>query len=70
MKQSYERDYATTPDWAIGKLLEMETFGDSILEPCCGKGAISEMLKGEGFNVVSSDIIDSVPSQIRRKVSG
>jgi len=33
----------------------LENFEGDILEPCCGKGAISEILKSKGYNVISSD---------------
>lgn len=31
---------------------------NNILEPCCGDGAISKVLKAEGYNVYSSDLVD------------
>lgn len=49
--------YATEPK-ATELLLELETFDKNILEPCCGKGHISEVLKENGYNVYSSDLID------------
>lgn len=49
--------YATEPKATI-LLLEKEDFSENILEPACGQGHISEVLKATGFNVVSKDLID------------
>lgn len=49
--------YATEPK-AVELLMELERFDKNILEPCCGMGHISEVLKGYGYNVTSSDLID------------
>ena len=39
-------------------LLGLETFDKNILEPCCGEGHISNVLKDAGHIVTSSDLID------------
>ena len=54
-----ERDdyYATEPK-AVELLLDLEKFDSNILEPCCGEGHMSEVLKSAGYNVTSSDLID------------
>lgn len=49
--------YATEPK-AVELLMELEKFDKNILEPCCGMGHISEILKKHGYNVTSSDLID------------
>lgn len=49
--------YATEPK-ATELLCELEKFDENILEPCCGKGHISEVLKKNGYNVTSRDLID------------
>lgn len=49
--------YATEPK-AVELLCELEKFNHNILEPCCGKGHISEVLKKNGYNVTSRDLID------------
>ena len=51
-------DYYATPQESIFKLLEVEDFKGNILEPCCGEGHISEVLKQEGYKVFSNDLID------------
>lgn len=53
-----ENDYYATQPIAVEKLLEKEQFSKSILEPCCGEGHISEVLKASGYDVESSDLID------------
>jgi hypothetical protein len=50
--------FVETPSYVTEKLLEYERFEGNILEPCCGKGAISKVLKNKGYNVISSDLID------------
>ena len=47
-------EFYQTPPWATLALLEKEKFEGSILEPCCGAGAISRLLKT--YYLVSSDI--------------
>lgn len=54
--KNMDKDFATTPEWATKLLLENESFDGEILEPCCGTGAISEVLKVAGYTVKSSDI--------------
>ena len=49
--------YATDPK-AMYKLLEYETFNKNIWEPACGEGNLSEVLKENGYNVYSTDLID------------
>lgn len=48
-------DFYATPDYVTLALLEREEFGDRILEPACGDGAISKLLKG---TITSMDVID------------
>lgn len=49
--------YSTDPD-CVRDLLKVETFEKDILEPCCGTGNISEVLKEAGYQVISTDLID------------
>lgn len=53
-----ENDFYATDPRAVECLLELEEFGDLILEPCCGNGHISEVLKNNGKLVISRDLID------------
>lgn len=53
-----ENDFYATSPLATELLLELENFNENILEPCCGKGHISEVLKKSGYKVTSSDLID------------
>jgi len=53
-----DKDFVQTPKEITEILLSLETFKGDILEPCCGKGAISEVLKSKGYNVISSDVKD------------
>lgn len=49
--------YATHPSVTMD-LLREESFHHTILEPACGGGFISEPLKENGYDVLSSDLID------------
>lgn len=52
------KDFYPTPIIATKALLEREEFDGLIWEPACGDGAISEVLKQFGHEVVSSDLFD------------
>ncbi len=56
--------YATEPK-AIELLLEKQVFPVQILEPACGKGHISKVLKEHGFEVASFDIVDRGYGQVK-----
>jgi len=51
-------DFYHTPSWATHALIEVEKFSGDILEPACGLGHMSEVLKLTGNNVISTDIYD------------
>lgn len=51
-------DYYATHPKAVEMLLNLEKFNTNILEPCCGEGHISNVLKTNGYNVTSYDLID------------
>ena len=55
-----KNDYYATEPKATRFLLDIETFNRDfpILEPFCGEGHISEVLKENGYLVKSSDLID------------
>lgn len=50
-----KRDFVRTPTEITEALLKYEKFDGDIFEPCCGDGAISEVLKRHRYNVYSSD---------------
>ena len=49
--------YATEPK-ATQLLCDVERFNHNLLEPCCGHGHMSEVLKSNGYSVTSYDLID------------
>ena len=51
-------DYYATPPESTKALMDIEKFEGNILEPCCGEGHISEILKDYGYDVISNDLID------------
>jgi predicted RNA methylase len=52
------RDFYATPNWVTEALLQHIRFRGPIWEPCCGAGAMSTVLAGHGYEVVSTDIAD------------
>ena len=50
-----KNDFVQTPKYVTEALLERESFEGSILEPCCGAGAISTVLQAKGYPVISFD---------------
>ena len=53
-----KNDFVKTPPEITEALLKYEKFEGNILEPCCGDGAISEILKKHQYEVISSDKFD------------
>ena len=51
-------DFYPTPPWGTKALIKYETFTGTILEPCCGDGAMAEILKDTGCNIIASDLHD------------
>lgn len=51
-------EYYPTPTSATQAFLDAEEFSGSIWEPACGEGAISKVLIGYGYDVISTDIAD------------
>jgi len=51
-------DFYATPDWVTEALLRHFKPRGAVWEPCCGTGAISEVVAGQGHKVVSTDIAD------------
>jgi hypothetical protein len=51
-------DFYPTPDWGTRALLRHIDFTGPILEPCCGEGAMAEILKETGQPISASDIVD------------
>jgi hypothetical protein len=51
-------DFYITPSRAVEALLSVESFEGLIWEPACGTGAISDVLKEYGHDVLSSDLFD------------
>lgn len=53
-----ENDYYATHPKAMYQLLEYEKFNKNIWECACGEGNLSKVLKENGYNVFSTDLID------------
>ena len=53
-----DKDYYATEPAATEFLCQLEYFTGPILEPSCGEGHISEVLKHHGYEVVSRDLAD------------
>ncbi|HEX3574581.1 MAG TPA: hypothetical protein VHU42_08285 [Rhodopila sp.] len=52
------RDFYATPAWVTEALLRHVRFRGPVWEPCCGDGAMSLVLAGHGYDVVSTDLVD------------
>lgn len=53
-----DNDYYATEPKAVEMLCELEKFAPDIWEPCCGEGHISEVLRNNGYNVISTDLVN------------
>jgi hypothetical protein len=51
-------DFYPTPPEGTEALLRVESFDGPIWEPACGDGAISKVLQGAGYTVISTDLVD------------
>lgn len=51
-------DYYATEPRTIDELLNVEKFSGSIWEWACGEGHLSKVLESNGYNVVSTDLVD------------
>jgi 2-polyprenyl-3-methyl-5-hydroxy-6-metoxy-1,4-benzoquinol methylase len=51
-------DYYATHPKATEWLVKLEKFNKQILEPACGEGHISNILSKNGYNVISTDLIE------------
>lgn len=57
----YERvshDFYRTPAWVTEALLNNVDLRGPVWEPCCGDGAMAQVLTERGHQVVASDIVD------------
>jgi hypothetical protein len=57
-KEREQHDYYATEPKALELLLEKEKFSPYVWECACGEGHLSEVLKNEGYDVKSSDVVD------------
>jgi hypothetical protein len=53
-----QHDFYATDPRTIDELLAVETFDGTIWEPACGEGHLSKELVRNGYEVVSTDLID------------
>lgn len=51
-------DFYPTPEWATRALIANEKFSGNIWEPACGNGAMSEVLRQTGLEILSTDLFD------------
>ena len=54
----HKEDFYATEAKATKLLCDVEQFNNKILEPCCGQGHMSEVLKSNGYSVTSYDLVD------------
>ena len=58
IREREKNDFYATPPEAVELFLDNFKLKGTILEPSCGMGHISEVLKSEGYDVISKDLID------------
>lgn len=57
-KARAEADFYATEPRAVELLLAEEKFTDTVYEPACGAGHISEVLLKHGYRVISEDLVE------------
>ena len=57
-RERVDNDFYATPPESTIALLEREVFEGEVLEPACGAGHISEVLKSYGYETISTDLVD------------
>ena len=62
-----ENDFYATPPIAVRHLMEVETFNKNIWEPACGMHHIPDILKDNGYDVYTTDIVDMLGRGIEIK---
>ena len=50
-------DFYPTPAWGTQALLNHVKFDGGVLEPCCGDGAMAEVIRAAGYRVTASDVV-------------
>lgn len=58
-------DFYPTPEWGTRALMRHVLFDGPILEPCCGDGAMADVLKECGQPITASDIVDRGYGDVR-----
>jgi hypothetical protein len=53
-----DKDFYPTPDWVTEALLRRVRLPKGIWEPCCGDGAMAQVLEAHGHHVVGTDLVD------------
>ena len=53
-----DRDFYPTPAWVTEALRRRVRLPTGIWEPCCGNGAMAQVLEGHGHRVVGTDLVD------------
>lgn len=64
-KNAEKNDFYATDPKAVELLLQRETFVHKIWEPACGQGHISDVLKRNGYEVLSTDIVPRGYGQVK-----
>ena len=57
-KRREKDDFSPTPIFATQSLLDREKFIGNVWECACGTGKMSEVIKENGYEVISSDLIN------------
>jgi len=47
-----------TPEWAAESILDVELLTPVVLDPCCGRGVLSEAAINRGYEVIATDLVN------------
>jgi hypothetical protein len=64
-----DREYFPTPRWAVDRLIEVESLnrGVAVTDPCCGDGAILDVLRERGMAVRGWEVNETRADEARAK---
>ena len=53
-----EAECFETPAWAVNAILDAEVLTHDVIDPCCGRGVMSDLAAERGYRVIGTDLHD------------
>ncbi len=53
-----QAEFWRTPEWPIEAILRVELLTARVFDPCCGDGAMTDIARRHGYEVIASDLYD------------